>query len=75
MTATTEIYTLSLHDALPISGIIAALCSQFKQVNPNILTALAAYIHALAGDQAAKSGERGIIATDLFKELKHIINP
>jgi len=58
-----------------LTGIIAALCSQFKQVNPNILTALAAYIHALAGDQAAKSGERGIIATDLFKELKHIINP
>ena len=58
-----------------LTGIIAALCSQFKQVNPNILTALGAYIHALAGDQAAKSGERGIIATDLFKELKHIINP
>jgi len=58
-----------------LTGIIAALSSQFKEVNPKTLTALAAYIHALAGDQAAKSGERGIIATDLFKELKHIINP
>ena len=58
-----------------LTGIIAALSSQFKEVNPKTLTALAAYIHALAGDQAAKSGERGIIATDLFNELKHIINP
>ena len=58
-----------------LTGIIAALCSQFKQVNPKILAALGAYIHALAGDQAAKSGERGIIATDLFGELKDIINP
>ncbi len=58
-----------------LTGIIAALCSQFKQVNPKILTAIGAYIHALAGDRAAKSGERGIIATDLFSELKGIINP
>lgn len=58
-----------------LTGIIAALCSQFRQVNPKILAALGAYIHALAGDQAAKSGERGIIATDLFGELKDIINP
>jgi len=58
-----------------LTGIIAALCSQFKQVNPKNLTALGAYIHAVAGDQAAKTGERGIIATDLFSELKDIINP
>src|SRR3989454_8897620 len=35
-TATTEIYTLSLHDALPISGAIKADPSQLEQVVVNL---------------------------------------
>ena len=58
-----------------LTGIIAGLCSQFRQQDPQTTAALGAYIHGLAGDRAAVSGERGIIATDLFKELKAIINP
>ena len=32
-TATTEIYTLSLHDALPISGVGGRLCRKSSKVS------------------------------------------
>jgi len=37
--------------------------------------AIAANAHATAGDLAAGDGERGLIATDLFKYLKQHLNP
>jgi NAD(P)H-hydrate epimerase len=37
--------------------------------------AAAAYAHAVAGDRAANGGQRGLIATDLFDELRNVMNP
>src|SRR5688572_33053906 len=53
-TATTEIYTLSLHDALPISGI-------------NIQPAIAIYIgHNYAGMPLVFTGDAGL-SSDILK--------
>ena len=57
-----------------LTGIILGLYSQFRDQDLHLLTAAAALIHSTAGDRAARSGERGIIATDLFTELKDLIN-
>jgi NAD(P)H-hydrate epimerase len=32
-------------------------------------------LHATAGDVAAREGERGLIATDLFAPLRRLLNP
>ena len=39
------------------------------------LAAAAAFVHAAAGDRAAASGQRGLIATDLFGFLRPVLNP
>jgi NAD(P)H-hydrate repair Nnr-like enzyme with NAD(P)H-hydrate dehydratase domain len=31
-------------------------------------------VHAMAGDAAARGGERGVLATDLVRELHHSVN-
>jgi NAD(P)H-hydrate repair Nnr-like enzyme with NAD(P)H-hydrate dehydratase domain len=31
-------------------------------------------VHALAGDAAARAGERGVLASDLTRELHHCVN-
>ena len=31
-------------------------------------------VHAMAGDAAARVGERGVLATDLLRELPHCVN-
>ena len=38
------------------------------------IAAAAAWLHATAGDRAAISGERGLIASDLFAELRACLN-
>ena len=58
-----------------LTGIILGLYGQFRDQDLHLLTSVAALIHSTAGDRAAKSGERGIIATDLFVELKELLNP
>ena len=58
-----------------LTGIISGLYSQFRDQDLHLLTSVAALIHSIAGDRAAISGERGIIATDLFAELKDLLNP
>ncbi|PTQ89497.1 NAD(P)H-hydrate dehydratase [Agitococcus lubricus] len=55
-----------------LAGIMAGLISQFG-FNLDIV-AKAVLLHALAGDEAAKEGERGVIATDLFKHLRSLLN-
>jgi len=32
-------------------------------------------VHALAGDVAAKAGERGLLPSDLIECLRQIVNP
>jgi len=56
-----------------LTGIIAALWAQgLRQVDA---AALGVEIHARAGDAAALAGERGLLASDLCKELRACVNP
>jgi NAD(P)H-hydrate epimerase len=33
------------------------------------------YLHAVAGDEAARDGERGIVASDLMAPIRRLANP
>ncbi len=56
-----------------LTGVIAALAAG------GAVAALAApagvWLHATAGDRAARAGERGLIASDLIAELRTMVNP
>jgi hydroxyethylthiazole kinase-like uncharacterized protein yjeF len=56
-----------------LSGVVGALIGQFgfsrAAVEAGVL------VHALAGDDAARDGERGLLASDLFPFLRHRVNP
>jgi len=58
-----------------LTGIIAALIANKEnlQINLNERVKLAVYLHGMAGDFAAKSGEIGIIATDVIEQLPKAI--
>ena len=56
-----------------LTGVIAGIVAQSAD-----LTAAArvgVLVHALAGDMAARRGERGLLATDLFAHLPTCVNP
>jgi ADP-dependent NAD(P)H-hydrate dehydratase / NAD(P)H-hydrate epimerase len=55
-----------------LSGVIGGLIAQSIPLFD--AAKLGVYIHALAGDLAAQSGERGMIATDLLPYLRQIVN-
>ncbi|TDJ44872.1 MAG: NAD(P)H-hydrate dehydratase [Gammaproteobacteria bacterium] len=57
-----------------LTGIVAGLVAQFPGDLPAVAAA-AVYAHASAGDAAAASGQRGLIASDLFAPLRAIVNP
>ena len=54
-----------------LTGVIAALLGQ------GVAEAVAVGVeaHARAGDRAAASGERGMLATDLLDQLRAVVNP
>lgn len=55
-----------------LSGVIGGLLAQGI---PNVQAAqLGVLLHALAGDAAAKEGERGLLAMDLMTHLHHLVN-
>ena len=56
-----------------LTGIIAALLAQ--GLAPQAAAELAVEAHARAGDRAARAGERGLLASDLFAELRLVLNP
>lgn len=56
-----------------LSGIIGGLIAQMIPLN--IAAQLGVCLHAAAGDLAAKSGERGMLATDLLVYLRELVNP
>lgn len=61
-----------------LTGVTAAMLAQFAGEsvdNYKDIVALAAWLHAAAGDRASVSGERGLIASDLFEELRACLNP
>ncbi|MDH3614793.1 MAG: NAD(P)H-hydrate dehydratase [Gammaproteobacteria bacterium] len=55
-----------------LTGIIAALLAQ--GFDPQEAAAVGVEVHARAGDRAAASGERGLLASDLLSELRGVIN-
>lgn len=56
-----------------LTGIIASLIGQGVPVGD--AAAVGVQVHAHAGDRAATSGERGLIASDLLAELRRVVNP
>ena len=56
-----------------LTGIIAALIGQ--GIDIGTAAAIGVEVHGRAGDRAAASGERGLIASDLLNELRAVVNP
>lgn len=56
-----------------LAGLIAALLAQGLDASDAARTGV--LVHALAGDSAARRGERGLLAGDLLAELRHWLNP
>ena len=56
-----------------LTGIIAAMRSQ--GLSAEMAAVAGVDIHAHAGDAAAASGQRGLIASDLLQELRAWVNP
>jgi NAD(P)H-hydrate epimerase len=60
-----------------LTGIIAGIAAQHTHVGGDLSLAARAgvYVHAVAGDMAARHGERGLLASDLFMHLPSCVNP
>jgi NAD(P)H-hydrate epimerase len=56
-----------------LTGVIAAVVAQ--SADPPAAARVGVLVHALAGDMAARRGERGLLATDLFAFLPTCVNP
>ena len=56
-----------------LTGIIAALLAQ--GLAPSAAATGGVQIHASAGDLASLDGERGLLASDLLKSLRYVVNP
>jgi ADP-dependent NAD(P)H-hydrate dehydratase / NAD(P)H-hydrate epimerase len=57
-----------------LSGILGGLVAQGLTLSH--AAQLSVWLHAVAADQAAlKDGERGLLASDLFPQLHHLVNP
>lgn len=56
-----------------LSGVIGGLAAQGLSLFD--AAKVGVYIHAKAGDAAAKEGERGLLAMDLMPHLRKIVNP
>jgi len=56
-----------------LTGIVAGILAQ-RPEQPRAAAAAAVYAHAVAGDRAAARGQRGLIAGDLFAELRVVLN-
>jgi NAD(P)H-hydrate epimerase len=56
-----------------LTGIVAALLAQGLTLEDAATVGVA--VHARAGDLAAAGGERGLMASDLLRELRSAINP
>ena len=56
-----------------LSGIIAALIAQGFSLSE--AARIGVCVHARAGDLAARQGQRGLMASDLFAEIRSLVNP
>ncbi len=55
-----------------LTGIIAGVWAQTRNLYESACVGV--LVHALAGDAAARRGERGMLATDLFPQLQTLMN-
>jgi NAD(P)H-hydrate epimerase len=55
-----------------LTGAIAGILAQCG--DPSAAARVGVLVHAMAGDAAARSGERGVLASDLLRELQHCVN-
>ncbi|MBV8343256.1 MAG: NAD(P)H-hydrate dehydratase [Gammaproteobacteria bacterium] len=55
-----------------LTGAIAGILAQCR--DPWAAARAGVLVHAMAGDAAARSGERGVLASDLMRELQHCVN-
>jgi hydroxyethylthiazole kinase-like uncharacterized protein yjeF len=56
-----------------LTGVIGSLVVQSRDVAGSVRAGV--LLHALAGDAAARDGERGTLASDLFAHLRRWANP
>ncbi len=56
-----------------LSGIITALLAQ--QLGLFQAAYIGVQVHAMAADNAAKAGERGMVASDVIAQLRGVVNP
>ena len=56
-----------------LTGVIAGVAAQTSDLAGAARTGV--LVHAMAGDMAARRGERGLLATDLFAYLQTCVNP
>ncbi len=56
-----------------LAGLIGALLAQ--GMAPLDAACTGVLVHALAGDEAAREGERGMLAADLLPHLRRLLNP
>lgn len=56
-----------------LTGVIAGLLAQGFELS--VAAALGTLVHGLAGDHAAREGERGMLAMDLMPRLRQLVNP
>jgi hydroxyethylthiazole kinase-like uncharacterized protein yjeF len=57
-----------------LTGVIAGLVAEAGAPGADIAAA-AAFIHGAAGDAAARSGQRGVVASDVLAQLRPWLNP
>jgi NAD(P)H-hydrate epimerase len=55
-----------------LTGAIAGILAQCR--DPWAAARVGVLVHAMAGDVAARGGERGVLASDLARELHHAVN-
>lgn len=56
-----------------LTGVIASLVAQ--GLGLDVAARIGVYLHAIAGDAAAVGGERGLLPSDLFPQLRRLANP
>jgi ADP-dependent NAD(P)H-hydrate dehydratase / NAD(P)H-hydrate epimerase len=56
-----------------LTGVIAGIAAQTSNLSDAARAGV--LVHAMAGDMAARRGERGLLATDLFSYLPTCVNP
>jgi hydroxyethylthiazole kinase-like uncharacterized protein yjeF len=56
-----------------LTGVIAGILAQGAA--PALAARAGVFVHALAGDLAARKGERGMLATDVLDQVRACVNP